>query len=79
MLTKARSPPPPIPWMARPTISMVILTAAPHSALPRKNVAVAISKITFRPQISLNLPQLGATTAAESKNAEPIHVKPEVD
>lgn len=56
-----------------------MLTAAPQSALPRKKTATAISRIVLRPQMSLNLPQLGATTAAASRNDEPIHVYPDVE
>ena len=40
---------------------------------------MAISRIAFRPQISLNFPQLGATTAAARRKAEPIQVYPDVD
>ena len=56
-----------------------MLTAAPQSALPRKKTATTIRRIAFRPQISLNFPQFGATTAAARRKAEPIQVNPDVD
>lgn len=40
---------------------------------------VTISRTAFRPQISLNLPQLGATTAAARRKADPIQVDPDVE
>ena len=65
--------------MDLPTRSIDRLTEAPQSALPRKKMPVAMRRMAFRPQMSLNLPQLGATTAAARRKAEPTHVYPEVD
>ena len=73
------NPPPPTPCIALAAINIPILTAAPHSALPTKNIIAAPSRIGFRPQISLNFPQLGVATATANKYDDPIHVYPELE
>lgn len=65
------NPPAPAPCTALPTTNMDIDTAAPQSALPRKKTAAASSRMALRPQISLNLPQLGMRLAAERRKADP--------
>ena len=67
-------PPPPIPCMARATISIPIETLTAASKLPTKKMLAAHSKIGFRPQMSENLPHDGVLAAHASKYAEPIHV-----
>src|SRR3569833_2771603 len=76
IFTSARRPPPAAPWTARPTMSISMLTAVPHSALPRKHIATAIRRRIFRPQISLSFPQFGVAADAARRYAEPTQTYP---
>lgn len=79
MFTIDSNPPAPAPCTALPAMSITSETAAPQRALPRKKTAAADWSTNLRPQMSLNLPQLGVEAAAASMNAEPTQMYPDVD
>jgi hypothetical protein len=56
-------PPPPIPWMARATISIPVFLASALMRDPIQKMAIAESRIIFLPQISENFPHIGAAAA----------------
>ena len=51
-----KSPPAPMPWIARNTISCVIPCAMPHSAEPTTKIEIAISSSGRRPCTSPSRP-----------------------
>lgn len=52
MFTRRMRPPPAVPWMARPAISIFILTASAQRMEDAKKTETATSRIGFRPHIS---------------------------
>jgi hypothetical protein len=67
MFTNVNKPPPPMPWMVRPAISILMLVLHPQMALPTKKTAFANSSTGLRPKISLTLPHVGVAAAAASR------------
>jgi hypothetical protein len=56
------SPPPPSPWIARKTMSWVMLWLSPHSAEPARKMTIAARKSLLRPYWSPSLPHSGVET-----------------
>ena len=67
ILTKVNIPPPPVPWIVRPAINIVMLDETPLIRLPIKNTANAVSKAGLRPQISLKFPHDGVDAAVAKR------------
>src|SRR5256885_1422659 len=74
IFTKMINPPPPIPCMTRPVISIFMLTLTAEIRLPLQKIAFASNSAGLRPKMSLTLPQTGTAPAQATIYADPIHV-----
>lgn len=74
MFDKMISPPPPMPWMTLPPISIFTLMLKADIRDPPRKIMLARSRTGLRPQMSLNLPHVGVDAAAAKRYAELIHV-----
>jgi len=71
---KTINPPPPIPWMTRPAISILMFTLNAQMSDPTKKTTFAVRIVGFLPKMSLILPHVGVAAAAASRYADPIQV-----
>lgn len=74
MFDRMISPPPPIPWITLPPMSMLTLMLKAEIRDPPRKIMLASSRTGLRPHMSLNLPHVGVDAAADSRYAELIHV-----
>ena len=63
IVTICISPPPAVPWNARPMMSIFILMATAQMIELRKYDATATRRMIFRPQMSDSLAHIGAAAA----------------
>jgi len=66
-------PPPPIPAMTRPSMSVVLDLAKPQAKFPAAKTRAARTKLAFRPNISLNFPESGCVAVSDIRYPEPSH------
>lgn len=76
MLVKIMIPPPPVPWIARAAINMVMLLERAHRRDPTEKKTIASRKMGLLPQMSDIFPQSRVEAAVDRRYAEPIHVYP---
>src|SRR2546423_7399458 len=74
IFTRTIKPPPPIPCITLPAISIFTLTLRAEIKLPAQKMAFASSSAGFRPHMSLSFPQTGTAPAQATMYADPIQV-----
>ena len=61
-----KSPPAPMPWIARKTTSCTMFCASPHRAEPTRKIEIAMMNIGLRPWTSPSFPYSGTVTVEPS-------------
>ena len=72
MFARMIRPPPPIPCITLPPISIRMFMDRAAIKDPKKKTRLARRRIGFRPKMSLNLPHVGTLAADASRKADPI-------